>query len=39
MNAIAIVILLLIRVIVPVSFLLALGEWLKRRETNYWLSL
>ena len=34
MNTIAI--LLLIRVIVPVGILLILGEWLRRREVNYW---
>jgi len=34
MNTIAI--LLLLRVIVPVSILLVLGEWIKRREVDYW---
>ncbi len=34
MNTIAI--LLLIRVIVPVGILLGFGEWIRRREANYW---
>lgn len=34
MNTIAI--LLLVRVIVPVGTLLVLGEWMRRREVNYW---
>ena len=34
MNTIAI--LLLIRVIVPIGILLGFGEWIKRREANYW---
>ncbi len=37
MDTIVLVIILLIRVIIPVSVLLALGEWLRRREANYWL--
>ena len=34
MNTIAI--LLLARIIVPVGILLVLGEWVRRREVNYW---
>jgi hypothetical protein len=34
MNTIAI--LLLIRVIVPLGILLSFGEWIRRREANYW---
>jgi len=34
MNAIALAVLLLIRVIVPVSVLIALGEWMRRREAK-----
>ena len=34
MNAIAI--LLLIRVIVPLVILFGFGEWIRRREANYW---
>lgn len=34
MNTIAI--LLLLRVIAPVSILIVLGEWIRRREVNYW---
>jgi hypothetical protein len=29
--------LLLIRIILPFSLLLGLGEWMRRREANYWL--
>lgn len=28
---------ILIRVIVPFGALLLLGEWLRRKETHYWL--
>jgi hypothetical protein len=34
---IALAVILLIRIILPVSLLLALGEWVRRREANYWL--
>lgn len=37
MDTLILATILLIRVIVPVSALLALGEWLRRREANYWL--
>lgn len=37
MDTIILATILLIRVIIPVSVLLALGEWLRRREANYWL--
>jgi len=37
MNTIALVILFLIRIILPVSLLIAVGEWIRRREANYWL--
>ena len=36
MNAIAIAIIFLIRVVVPLGILLTLGEWMRRREVNYW---
>lgn len=39
MNALALALLLLIRVIVPVGVLIALGEWIRRREAKYWLRL
>jgi hypothetical protein len=39
MNAIAIAILLVIRVILPLGILLAIGEWMQRREANYWLRM
>lgn len=37
MDTIVLATILLIRVIIPISVLLALGEWLRRREANYWL--
>ncbi len=38
MNAVAFpLILFLIRAIIPVSVLILIGEWLRRREANYWL--
>ena len=37
MDTIAFAAILLIRVVIPVSVLLTLGEWVRRREANYWL--
>ena len=37
MSAIALTVYFLIRVALPVILLLALGEWVRRHETNYWL--
>ena len=37
MSTIAIAVVLLIRVILPVIVLIALGEWVRRREEKYWL--
>lgn len=34
---IAFAVILLIRIILPLGLLLALGEWVHRREANYWL--
>jgi len=39
MNALAITIILLIRVFVPLGILLAIGEWVQRREKEYWLKM
>jgi hypothetical protein len=36
MNAIAFTVILVIRLLLPVSLLIALGEWVRRREANYW---
>jgi hypothetical protein len=33
---IAFALILLIRIILPLGLLLALGEWVRRREANYW---
>jgi hypothetical protein len=38
MSTIAFAVILLIRVILPFSLLIAIGEWIKRREADYWLS-
>jgi len=37
MTTIAFVVILLIRIMLPLSLLIALGEWARRREANYWL--
>lgn len=34
---IAFAVILLIRIVLPVGLLLALGEWVHRREAKYWL--
>jgi hypothetical protein len=36
MNIIALAILFLLRVVVPLGILLAIGEWMRKRESNYW---
>jgi hypothetical protein len=36
MSTIALVFLLLIRIILPLILLVALGEWMRRREADYW---
>jgi hypothetical protein len=38
MSTIAFAVILLIRIILPVSLLIGLGEWVRRREANYWIS-
>ena len=37
MSTIAFAVILLIRVILPFGLLIAFGEWMRRREANYWL--
>jgi hypothetical protein len=37
MNTIVVALILLIRIILPVSLLVAFGEWVRRREANYWV--
>jgi hypothetical protein len=39
MNIIALTILLVVRVLIPVAILFSLGEWVQRREKNYWLRM
>jgi len=39
MNAIALTIIFIVRVLIPVTILLAFGEWAQRREKNYWLKM
>ena len=36
MNTIALAAFLLIRIIVPATILIVFGEWMRRREANYW---
>lgn len=37
MSTIAIAVIFVIRLLVPLSLLVALGEWNRRREAKYWL--
>jgi hypothetical protein len=37
MSTIALAVILLIRVILPVGLLIGFGEWIRRREANYWI--
>lgn len=37
MSAITLAILFLLRIILPLGILLALGEWIRQREAHYWL--
>jgi len=39
MNALMVGIILVLRVIVPLGILLSIGEWVRRREENYWLRM
>ena len=36
MSAIAVALFILIRVFLPVGVLIAIGEWVRRRESQYW---
>ena len=38
MNGSEIILLLfVVRIIIPFGFLMLIGEWLRRKESNYWL--
>jgi hypothetical protein len=37
MSTVAFAVILLMRIILPFGLLLGLGEWVHRREANYWL--
>jgi hypothetical protein len=37
MSTTILAVLILIRIVVPIILLLTLGEWVRRREANYWL--
>jgi hypothetical protein len=39
MNALALALIFLVRVLIPLTLLLTVGEWLHRREKNYWLRM
>ena len=39
MNTIALIIILSLRVLIPFGILISFGEWIRRRETRYWLHL
>jgi hypothetical protein len=36
MNTIVFAVILLARIILPLSILTAFGEWIRRREAHYW---
>lgn len=36
MSTIAIALFILIRVVIPFGLLITFGEWMRRREINYW---
>jgi hypothetical protein len=36
MSAMVFAVILLIRLILPFSLLIAFGEWIRRREADYW---
>lgn len=36
MSAIAIALFILVRVLIPFGLLIAIGEWVRRREIRYW---
>lgn len=37
MSAIAVALLITLRVLIPFGLLVAIGEWVRRREIRYWL--
>ena len=39
MKIITLTALLIVRVLVPVAILFTVGEWVQRREKNYWLRM
>lgn len=40
MNGLEIIILLFtVRLLIPLAALLSLGEWVRRRDANYWLKM
>jgi hypothetical protein len=36
MSAIAVALFILIRVLIPFGLLIAVGEWVRRKEIRYW---
>jgi hypothetical protein len=37
MSTVVLAVILLIRIILPLGLLIAFGEWVHRREANYWI--
>lgn len=37
MSTIAVALLLILRVLIPFGLLIALGEWVRRKEIRYWV--
>jgi hypothetical protein len=36
MNTIVLAVILMLRVVIPLLILLSIGEWIRRRDANYW---
>jgi len=39
MTSIALVLLLIVRLVIPFTILITLGEWVRRREIKYWFQI
>ena len=39
MTSIALALLLLVRLVIPFTLLVTLGEWVRRREIKYWFQM
>lgn len=39
MTGIALLLMLLVRLVIPFTVLITLGEWVRRREIKYWFQM